>query len=71
MQFIQTNTIRAFGEELRRQVVAQSIVADGERAGPLSRLRHRTGHVLIDLGQTLAHGGHGAAHIARAERTTD
>ncbi len=71
MQFIQTNTIRALGDELRRQAGVSATVADGERAGPLSRLRHRTGHVLMDLGQTIAHGGHGVAHIARGERTTD
>ena len=73
MQFFQYDTVKAMGDELRRQASVHRITADeaGERAGPLGRLRHRTGHALIAMGQAVAHGGQTTAHAVHVQRQVD
>ena len=73
MQYIQFNTVKALGDEMRRQASVQRITTDedGQRAGPLGRFRHRTGHALITVGQVMAHGGHASAHAVHGQRYAD
>lgn len=73
MQYFQYDTVKAMGDELRRQASVRGITLEeaGERAGPLGWLRHRAGHALIAVGQTVAHGGQASAHIAHDKRPID
>ena len=73
MQFFQYDTVKAMGDELRRQASVHRITADedGKRAGPLGRFRHRTGHALIAMGQAVAHGGQAPAHAVHLQRPID
>lgn len=63
MQYIQFDTVKALGDELRRQAFTHRVTVEEAvvRAGPIGRLRHVTGHVLIATGQAIAHGARQSA----------
>lgn len=75
MHYMNATTVKALGDELRRQAITQRMIegADGERAGPIVGLRHRAGHALIEVGERMtqrahAAGGGAAAHGAHEPR---
>jgi hypothetical protein len=73
MYYFQIETAKALGDELHRQASVHRITPNqaGERAGPIGWFRHRAGHALIAVGQTVAHGGQASAHLAHEQRPID
>lgn len=66
MHYMNSTTVKALGDELRRQTITRRMtdIDDGERAGPVAGLRHRAGSALVDLGERMAQQAPAAAGIA-------